>query len=312
LKYIAATAFLAGALTLSVFAAHPTNLSGEIQGGLTESGPLVVELVGTGGGSPHRTFVSPSGTFDFRDLSQGVYELRVVNSQGEVMRRELVSAGEGYNHHTVQLPVRKDSQPTGGTISLAQLSHRIPKAARKLVGRSESLYRSGDLQGSIDALLQTVEIDPEFMAAHNNLACRYMELKRPAKAVEYYSKAIALDPSNHSIYVNLAVALIQTNRPKEAEVAARRALDLDASSVRAKYALGMSLYSAGNMTVESLQMLHASAPEFPIAGLSLAQIYSRLGWTVLASEQLSGYIQKGPPEQRAQAERWMKSLRATR
>jgi len=256
-----------------------------------------------------RTFAGPSGGYDFHDVPAGTYELRVLDSHGEVLCRELVNATDGINQFNLELPERKSAAPSGGTVSLKRLGHKPSKQALKFMRKAEGSQRRGHNEEAVEWLQKAVAIDPELMEAHNSLACRYLELKNHPMAVEHYRKALALDPSQSVLYVNLAVALINDHRGGEAEIAARRAIDLDGTNDRARYVLGMALYERRAITTEALHLLYESSPRFPTAALTLAQLYASFGWTMLAREQLSGYMEKSPPAQRVQAERWMKALR---
>lgn len=312
MKYAAAVAFCAAALTTGVFAAKVTSISGEIHGG-SALWHLRVELAATGGtATSHRTLASPNGTFGFADVAYGVYELRVISAGGDLLKRELVFAGDGLNHFSVELPERRSPSRGGGTVSIRQLRHKVPKPALKLAKKSDALRRKRDYRGSAELLEQAVALDPEFLPAFNNLGCRYMEMGEYAKAADAYSKAVAIDPSQAFVYVNLSVALINAERAADAVAAARRAMDLDPGSPKARYALGMALYHRLIVTPETLQLLHESAPAFPLARLALAQVYSRLGWNRLARENLAQYAEKSPPERGAQVQEWMNALKAQR
>lgn len=310
MRSIVAAAAVAAIVTIGVSAAPNANVRGEVLGGRATGEVLVVELAPVGGGrAPIRAFVGPTGGYDFRDVPAGSYELRVLDGHGDVLCRELVNATDGINQFNVELPERQTANPAGGTVSINRLKHRPPKQAIKLLDKAETYHRKGQNDKAVEALEKAVEIDPELMEAQNSLACRYLEMKNRAKAIEHYRRALALDPSQSVLYVNLAVALVQDHRGAEAEVAARRAIDLDGTNERARYVLGMALYDRGAITPEALHLLHESSVQFPTAALTLAQVYSNLGWTILAREQLSGYLEQSPPAQRGQVERWMKALR---
>lgn len=310
MRSIIAAAIVAALLTIGVRAAQNASVHGEVLGGRANGEVLIVELVPVGGGrAPVRAFVGPTGEYDFREVPAGTYQIRLVDGHGEVLCREVVNAINGVNQLNLDLRDRMSASPSGGTVSLKRLRHRAPKQAIKFMQKAEECHRKGQNDKAVEWLAKAVEIDPELMEAQNSLACRYLEMKNHAKAIEHYRKALAIDPSQSALYVNLAVALIQDHQGAEAEAAARRAIDLDGRNERARYILGMALYERGAITPEALHLLYESSPRFPAAALTLAQVYSRLGWTILARQQLSGFMEKGPLEQRAQVERWMKALR---
>jgi tetratricopeptide (TPR) repeat protein len=317
-KFFVAPAFLAAALTLSVFgpsyAASTVTLSGEIQGGPRVSSSLQVELISpTSAGSNDRAYVGPNGSFEFQNLTRGVYEIRVLNSKGTILKRELVTAGDGNNRVTVNVPEQEETSATGGgTVSVHQLRHQVPKKARKELLRATQLTKEGKSREAITALENALRIDPECMEAQNNLGVRYIELRQPDKAAVHFRKALELDATQTDTYVNLGVALMTLGDLEESERSARKALDLDNSHRRGRYVLGMVLAAREVLSPETIQLLHESGKDFPPASLALARLYSRLGWYKLAGTQLTEYLEVSPPEQRVQVEGWLKTLRAQR
>jgi Flp pilus assembly protein TadD len=318
LKYFAATATLAAALTLSVhaplYASGTVTLSGEIQGGPRVSSSLQVELVSSHStGSNERAYVGPNGSFEFQNVARGVHEIRVLNASGTVLKRELITAGDGNMRVTVNVPEQEETPADGdGTISVHQLRHRVPKKARKELLRAQQFTRQGKARDAVAALENALRIDPECMEAHNNLGVRYIELRQPDKAAVHFRKALELDATQTNTYVNLGVALMTIGELTESERAARKALEMDNAHARGRYLLGMVLAAREVLSPETIQLLHESGKDFPPATLALARIYSRLGWYKLAGTELTEYLQVSPPEQRVQVEGWLKTLRAQR
>jgi Flp pilus assembly protein TadD len=94
-------------------------------------------------------------------------------------------------------------------------------------------------------LRKALEIDPDYMEAHNNLGVRYMALHRFEDAAAEFRGATELDPAAEKAFANLAGALLLLGRDTEAEAAARRAVALDGTSVQGRYVLGRVLAAEG-------------------------------------------------------------------
>ncbi len=80
------------------------------------------------------------------------------------------------------------------------------------------LYReAGQTHAARAEYKKAVELDPSFSAAWNNLGNVYLDLEKPAVAVEHYQKAIALDPEVVLYQENSARLLEQLGNQAEAE-----------------------------------------------------------------------------------------------
>ncbi len=124
------------------------------------------------------------------------------------------------------------------------LCSRTPPAcsAIKEFQRSEKAVHSGDFQSAAEHLRKAIQIDPNFVQAHNNLGASYIELNECESAVTEFRKAIDLDSKLQESYRNLGLALFLLRRYPEAEIAARQALQLGPQRGSARYTLvGFSL-----------------------------------------------------------------------
>lgn len=125
---------------------------------------------------------------------------------------------------SIRLPGMDLARPDSGVVSASRLLHPIPPKAYKEFCRSQKIFQAGDIRSSMQHLERAIQIDPDYMEAHNNLGVRYMRLEQYEKALTEFQKTIVLDPESAKGHLNLSLALSILRRYPEAEVAARRAV----------------------------------------------------------------------------------------
>jgi tetratricopeptide (TPR) repeat protein len=186
-----------------------------------------------------------------------------------------------------------------GTISVREL--RVPAGAIKEFQRSEKAVHSGDFQSAAEHLRKAIQIDPNFVQAHNNLGASYIELNECESAVTEFRKAIDLDSKLQESYRNLGLALFLLRRYPEAEIAARQALQLDPQRSSARYTLGRILAAEGSGSAEAEELLRQCVPEYVDARLPLAQVLLNRGATEQSANELRAYMRSPGANQASMA-----------
>lgn len=202
MNHSAVAAVIAAAFIVNVPAVgrEPAELGGEISAsGTVMNAPLTIELFDT---FRHQlvasTFSNPDGSFQFRHLEQGRYEMQISNRTG-LLKREFVdtSGRTPMLFIRVDAPVVAVSRPAGASISVARLQHKAPVKAVKFLRA-----------GTVEWLEKAVAIDPEFMEAHNDLGCLYVRSGDTARALQHLQRAVEIDPAAARAHTNLAIALL--------------------------------------------------------------------------------------------------------
>lgn len=194
----------------------------------------------------------------------------------------------------------------GETTSMRELL--VPPKAAKELRRSQSALLSGDIRSSAQHLERAVRIYPNYLAAHNSLGSRYIDLHEYEKAAAEFQKAIEIDPHITQPLNNLSVALFLLQRYPDAEAAARRALDVDPHNSTSRYMLGCILATEKRNPLEAMERLRETRNEFPDARLLLAQVLLRTGAVDEAENELRDYLKVPGVEKKQKVECWLARL----
>jgi len=271
-----------------------------------------VELSMESGGfqMPIQVDVGGDGQFDVRDVPFGTYRLRVLDQRGQNLKDSVVIVN-GLNTNVAFDLNRPNSQrPGSGVVSLAKLKHKPVKAAVKAFSKAVSKTQMGDDTAAIALLEQAVELDPDYMEAHNNLGARYLMSGQPERAIQHFQRAAELDPGSAAVYSNLSLALGNTRDFAGAEQAARKALELNPAERRARYMLGMSLFLQHKLNAETISILKQAQELSPKAQIALPYAEAATGETVQARKTVKSYLQTNDKELRAEAQNLLSRLEA--
>ena len=273
-----------------------------VKGEVVSSAPLVgnwtVELGGAGMGIGESASIAADNTFEFRSVPPGTHELRVVTPNGRVLHSEYISVHDPFQRLSIHVPDSQtaDRSSGGSSISLQQLSHKVPASARKAFSRGEQAAAKGDMEGARTAFVEAVTIDPEFADAYNELGAADSDLKRLPDAVNDFQKAIDLVPDHRLALPNLSIVLAKLNRFHDAAAVARRALRVVAGATagRIHYVLAASLLAEHGDIDEIVLHFERSADAVPTARITAADLLAAHGRSQDAIRELEEYLQDAP------------------
>jgi Flp pilus assembly protein TadD len=265
---------------------------------------LTVELIGGSDALPvARARVAATGEFEVPSVPFGSYHVRVADGAGRLIQEDFVTVAGGRTWLRIRLPDK--DRPASGTVSLAQLRRKIPRAARREFARARETTRAGDIQSSMAHLRKAIEIEPDFMEAHNNLGIRHLELGQHELAAEQFRIAVELDHNAAPAFSNLGVALARLGQLPEAEKAARRAVEMDGTNRKCRLVLGVILAAQERDHTEALVNLRAVEKNYPTARLAIAGILVRQGERGKAAAELRSYLKLSGTRYRPQVEGWL-------
>lgn len=211
-----------------------------------------------------REHVMNDGSFEFRNINPGSYEVRLVNRYGDGIKTEFVNVNQGSESVVFQMGDSGNKVVTGA-VDVSQLKHEVNRKALREYRLAAKAIATGDPAASVPHLLKSIEADPQFAGSHHQLGVALMAEGKSEEALAEFEKATTLDPALAVGHANLAIVLMTLNRSGEAEVAARRAVQLEPSMVKAHFVLALSLMRQQHYDREVLGHLRLAYDEFPQA-----------------------------------------------
>jgi Tfp pilus assembly protein PilF len=273
-----------------------------------------VELQSQSGGSlPFQSQVTSDGSFEFRNVPTGSYQLRLTSTRGGIISEQMVDLSGYVTELSIRMPSLPRERPGSGTVSVQDLQRKIPAKALHAFAEAERDASSGHELEAVRKLQKALQADPNYSDARCNLGVEYIRLKRYPEALEQFEKAIASGPPSPILYGNLAYSLIAVGRPQDAEQAARHAISLDDSYGRGHYLLGNILakrVKPGSLAAapEAALQLRKGASEMPHAHIAIAQLYLMEGDKGSAVEELRLYLKSDHQQFREGVEHWLADL----
>jgi tetratricopeptide (TPR) repeat protein len=272
---------------------------GMVSSDSTLTGALTVELLINGSSHSESTSLGGDGSFEFRSVQPGVYELQITGPDRSVLHREHVIISGPNQLLSINLPRRGSADRFADpTVSIRQLQHKVPAPAQKEFSKGQAAARKQDYQAALDHFQKAIDIDPEFADAYGNIGIAEAVLGRLEEAAEQLQKAVNLVPDHTLAISNLSIVLAQLKRYGDAGQAARQALKLNPSLLRMRYILAVSLTREPGHETEALDNLERAAVEIPKARLLAADILTGIGRREDAVKQLEHYL-RALPEQDA-------------
>jgi hypothetical protein len=230
-----------------------------------EHGPLQIELRTLDGRSTVPSAVVHSdGTFELNGIEPGTYNAVIASPAGFSIHTSLVQVSAINNQITIRLDPVPPREATRGSVSFRQLSHEVPKAARKELERARERRERNQLTEALAHLRKAIEIDPDYLEAQNNLGTLYIRMGNLEAAHEPLTRAAELEPGAPEAQCNLSALALKEGNPVAAERHIRRAMMLGAEPVLAAYLLGLSLASQ-NRRAEAVPLLEEAGARFPHA-----------------------------------------------
>lgn len=160
---------------------------------------------------------------------------------------------------TSWVSVPPPERPTGESISVYSLRHKVPKAAQKSFERARKKSQSGDHAGAAAELEAAVRIDPLAVGAYNNLGMQYAYLRRPGDAKTAFERAVELDPEAWRSQYNLGLISMELGDYAGAAQCARRALQHASEEAQLHWLLGFVLCREEATKAEGMQHVRYAA-----------------------------------------------------
>ena len=199
----------------------------------------------------------------------------------------------------------KQSSTNSSVVTLQELSHTVPGKARTEMEKAEAARAKNRTDEAIDRLNRAISIDPDFVAARNNLAVLYLYSNQTEAAVAQLEEAVRIDPWNSTLFSNLTIGYVMSRRFEAAERTARVNMDLDRVGSHAPMLLGMVLVTERKYTAEALRYFNRARGDYPLAHLLAGLILLAQAKLAEAKPYFEAYLATGDQEHRSEAARWL-------
>jgi tetratricopeptide (TPR) repeat protein len=158
--------------------------------------------------------------------------------------------------------------------------------------------KQGRLDEAIAEFQRSVEVDPDYAAAHFNLAYAYDQRQRFDEAIAQYKKALQLEPNNLFGLNNLGVLYDKKGLYDEAIGVLEQALKIDPSNATVQKNLENARRNKEIVREREARIADArkqveAQPKDPRAAYNLARVYAALDMKDQAFEWLGKALQLG-------------------
>lgn len=174
--------------------------------------------------------------------------------------------------------------------------------------KGERARLGNHMEEAINHYRQAISIDPEYVAARNNLAMVYFLGSDLKSGLDQLEEAIKIDPHHATLFTNLTVGYTLTRQLDDAERAARTAVDLDRAGAQPRFLLGMVLIEQQKYTEEALRCFERTWDEYPLAHLLAGRVLIAQGKSDKAKSEIQTYLPRADQEGRDVATRWLDVL----
>ena len=197
-------------------------------------------------------------------------------------------------------PAQGLRQNTPSTVTVRELRHVVPREAHAEMEKADRAILRHQSEEAIDHLKKAVLIDPEYVAARNNLGV-YLLPVEPIAAIAQWEEAIKVNPRKGVLFSNLAIGYAVIHNLEAAERAARTSMELDRTSEQARAVLGVVLYQEHKYTVETFALLERASSEYPMMFMFAAKLLVERGDFRKARAHVQAYLSSRHDEYREDA-----------
>lgn len=99
--------------------------------------------------------------------------------------------------------------------------------------------QQGKVEKAIEEYKRALDIERNYVEAHNNLGFLYLQQGKPNLAIQEFAEAIRLNPKAGIYHRNLGIAYVQAGERQKAQKAFEKVLEVEPNGESAKYARKM-------------------------------------------------------------------------
>ena len=102
-------------------------------------------------------------------------------------------------------------------------------------------HKKNNFQDAKKFYIETLKLNPNYSAAHNNLGILFNQLKEYKKAIKCFERVIQIDPNDSVAYSNLGNIIINFGEHQKAISYFEKAIQINPNYTDAYYNLGNTL-----------------------------------------------------------------------
>lgn len=278
---------------------------------------LRVELLDELGTMITSTRTDSIGRFRFAGLSQGNFQVRIQTGGTNYVEQTIpvqlryARGSSGAHHEQIEIMLRSREEAKGpanlnpGTT----FAQEVPEKARKAYERGiDALDDRRDATEGLNALLEAIDIFPEYYLALERLGAELVKYREYEKARVALNKAVEVNPSGPLSRYALGVADYNLRAYSDAIEHLRRAILLAPSSANtpfANYYLGLAYLKSDRPADAETHLKRAyetGARQVPSdVHMHLAQLYSKQKRYQEAADELEVFLKETPDARDAQS-----------
>ncbi len=147
----------------------------------------------------------------------------------------------------------------------------------------------GEATNAINVYSKAVNLAPENLAAHLNLANAYLLAENNQEVIAQCQAALKLDPNSAAAYYLMGCAYLRLNQPAQAVEAFQQSQKIDPAVTSLNFQLGLAQERLGNLddAIHEFETVVQFEPEHPSAHYQLSRLYQRAGRDAEAAQELA-------------------------
>jgi Tfp pilus assembly protein PilF len=251
-------------------------------------GAIRVSLLGENYQNLRTVFADSSGRFQFRNLPQGVYIVRIepAGTPYEEESQTIELQGLSPRRSTTEEPFTVDfrlrrkraqmSEVTPGVIFVQE----VPESAREEFKRGQNSLNGRNAEAAVHSLRKAIEIFPDYFLALELLGTEYVRRAQFEEAVPVLTRATQVNPNAARSLYALGVANLKRDRSVEAIDWLLRAEDKNPRNPNVHMMLGLAYGNLGSLAdseqaFKKAYFLGGGKSEVADVHFYLAGIYNR-------------------------------------
>ncbi|PYS31444.1 MAG: hypothetical protein DMG11_01325 [Acidobacteria bacterium] len=267
-----------------------------VSGGLKE--PVLVLLDHSGSKKDQRTFTDLRGNFEFRNVPEGSYNIRVRLEGFENVNYPVDLPGTPYVFIFLNGSAASGPAALGGNqvVDIRQLTANIPKQAIKEYEKAVREIKDHNTQRAIERLEKAIKLAPNFYNAHLGLGQEYRKTDRLDAAEHELTRAFELNPREGTPLIQLGEIYLEKDNFERAAEVLSQAIRVAPGSAIAHYALGRARYKLSQYAEAEQAFTRAALldKDFEAPELMLLHVYVRQGKLSAALSRMDALLRRNP------------------